>query len=100
MLDEKRFSKSVPKEDLHNAILENRKKLSLTGVSDVDCFDEESISLFTEDGTLTVRGSDLHINKLSVETGEVSIEGRVDALLYSEGDAKSKGMGFFARLFR
>lgn len=100
MLDEKRFQKTLPKETLHNAILENRKKLTLSGIEDVDCFDEESITLFTDDGSLTVKGSDLHINKLSVETGEVSIEGRVDSLIYSDGESKSKGMSFFARLFR
>lgn len=100
MLDEKRFQKSAPKETLHNAILENRKKLTLSGIEDVDCFDEESITLFTDDSALCVKGSDLHLSKLSVETGEVSIEGKIDSLVYSDGEMKSKGMNFFARLFR
>lgn len=100
MLDEKRFQKTAPKETLQSVILENRKKLTLSGIEDVDCFDEESITLFTEEGSLIVKGSDLHINKLSVETGEVSIAGRVDSLVYSDGDTKSKGMSFFSRLFR
>ncbi len=101
MLDEKRFSKTAPKEVLHNLILENRKKLTLSGIEDVDSFDEESITLFTDTGTLTVKGSELHINKLSVESGEVSIEGHVDSLVYSDGESsKTRGMGFFARMFR
>ncbi len=101
MLDEKRFSKSVPKEALHNLILENRKKLTISGIEDVDSFDEDSITLFTDTGTLTIRGAALHINKLSVETGEVIIEGEIGALIYTDGDAsKTRGMGFLAKLFR
>lgn len=101
MLDEKRFSKPAPKEVLHNVILENRKKLTLSGIEDVDSFDEETIVLFTDTGSLTVKGTELHINKLSVESGEVSIEGQIDSLLYADGDSgKGHGMGFFARLFR
>lgn len=100
MLDEKRFTKTAPKEVAHNLILENRKKLTLSGIEDVDSFDEESIVLLTEGGTLSICGEGLHINKLSVETGEVSIEGHVDSLVYSDGSSgKGKG-GFLARLFR
>ena len=101
MLDEKRFTKAAPKEALHNMILENRKKLTLSGIEDVDSFDEECIILLTETGTLTVKGAVLHINRLSVETGEVLIEGEVDSLVYSDGDSgKTKGMGFLSRLLR
>lgn len=101
MLDEKRFSKPTPKEVIHNVILENRKRLTLSGIEDVDSFDEDTIVLFADGCSLTVKGSGLHINKLSVETGEVSIEGEVDSLVYSDGDtAKNRGMGFLARLFR
>ena len=101
MLDEKRFAKTAPKEVLHNVILENRKKLTLSGIEDVDSFDEACITLFTDTGMLTVKGTDLHINRLSVETGEVLIEGHVDALLYADGErGKTKGMSFLARMFR
>ena len=100
MLDEKRFSKSTQVEPVHNLILESRKKLTLSGIADVDSFDEESITLFTDTGSLCVRGEGLHIQKLSVETGEVSIEGHVDALLYTDGaTGKHKG-SFLSRLFR
>ncbi len=101
MLDEKRFTKTPPKEAMHNLILENRKKLTLSGIEDVDSFDEESISLFTDTGMLTVKGEELHINKLSVESGEVSIEGHIDSLVYSDEESgKTRGIGFLARLFR
>ncbi|MBE7024580.1 MAG: sporulation protein YabP [Ruminococcaceae bacterium] len=101
MLDEKRFTKPAPKEVIHNVILENRKRLTLSGIEDVDSFDEETIVLFADSGSLTVKGTGLHINKLSVETGEVSIEGEVDSLVYTDGESgKTRGMGFLARLFR
>lgn len=101
MIDEKRFSKSTPKEALHNLILEDRKKLTLSGIEDVDSFDEDSITLFTDTGSLTIRGTNLHINKLSVETGEVVIEGEVFSLVYADGDmAKGHGAGFLSKLFR
>ena len=79
--------------------MENRKKLTLSGIEDVDCFDEDSITLFTDTGTLTIRGAQLHINKLSVESGEVTIEGEIDSLVYTDGDTH-KGHGFLSRLFR
>ncbi len=101
MLDEKRFTKPAPKEVIHNVIMESRKKLTLSGIEDVDSFDEETIVLFTDTGSLTVKGEDLHINRLSVESGEVLIEGHIDSLIYADGDGgKTRGMGFFSRLFR
>ena len=51
----------------HNAILENRQRLQLSGVTDVDSFDEDEIRLFTQLGELTIKGKDLHINEISVE---------------------------------
>lgn len=100
MLDEKRFTKTAPQAPVHNLILESRKKLTLSGIEDVDSFDEESIVLLTDTGTLSIRGEGLHINKLSVETGEVSIEGHVDSLVYSDGRGGKEKGGFLARLFR
>ena len=58
----------------HNAILENRQRLQLSGVTDVDSFDEDEIRLFTQLGELTIKGKDLHINEISVESGDVSVE--------------------------
>ena len=56
----------------HNAILENRQRLQLSGVTDVDSFDEDEIRLFTQLGELTIKGKDLHINEISVESGDRS----------------------------
>lgn len=83
----------------HNVILENRKKLSVSGVKDVENFDEENVCLLTECGKLTVKGSLLHVNKLSLETGEVTVEGNVDALSYSTEEGKREGESILRRMF-
>ena len=82
----------------HNCILEDRKKLSVSGVNDVPSFDEESIVAMTDYGELTIRGEKLHITKLSLEVGELTIEGSINCLQYSEVIEKSGG--FLSRVFR
>ncbi len=93
MADEKRIS-SMP----HNLVLEDRRMLTVSGVSDVDSFDEETVVVFTDLGELTVRGTNLHINRLSVEVGELTVEGDIAALIYS--DEAPKSGGFFSKVFR
>ena len=100
MIDEKRFSKATAKEITQNIILENRRKLSVSGVEDVDSFDEDSVVLFTQAGTLNIKGTDLHINKLSVETGEVSVEGEIASLTYTDDEHGAHSSGFLAKLFK
>ena len=78
----------------HNAILENRQRLQLSGVTDVDSFDEDEIRLFTQLGELTIKGKDLHINEISVESGDVSVEG-----VYGEKDRKKK-LSAIGKIFR
>ena len=83
----------------HNVIMENRERLNVSGVNDVDSFDEEAVVLFTDMGELTVKGSDLQIQKFSVDTGELTVSGKIYALAYSE-DVYQKGQGFFGKLFK
>ena len=78
--------------------LENRKNMTITGVSDVDSFDEQAVVAYTDLGELTVKGRNLHINKLSVETGELSLEGEIVSMSYTENQASSGG--FLSKLFR
>jgi sporulation protein YabP len=68
-------------------------------VSDVDSFDEEAVVLFTELGELTVRGTSLHMNKFSIDSGEVNIEGDIESIAYRDEAPRSSG-GFLGRLFK
>lgn len=73
---------------VQNLILENREKLTISGVIDVLSFDDQIVILETELGMLTIKGEDLRINKLSIDTQEVIIEGSILGLNYSEKDNK------------
>ena len=85
---------------LHNVILENKEKLSVSGVTDVDTFNEQKITLLTEDDTLVIEGEDLHIIKLDVSNGELIIEGLIDSLEYlGNGDSRSE-KGFFRKILK
>ena len=82
----------------HRVVLEDREHLTISGVEEVERFDENTIVMNTCKGTLVVRGEDLHIEKLSLDGGDLKVEGSVDSLTY-EDDGGERG-GFLARLFR
>ncbi len=82
-----------------NVTLQGRARITVTGVSDVDSFDEHTVVLYTSLGILTIKGGDLHINKLNVETGDLCIEGEIDSLAYSQQQAAKSG-GLMAKLFK
>lgn len=86
----------------HKLIINNRKSGMVTGVLDVLSFDLNEILLETEQGMLMIKGNDLHVNRLSVEKGEVELSGNIDSAVYSNvNHAPSvSGDGFFARLFK
>ena len=99
-MEEKKTTRQIKSETVHNLILENRKKLSVSGIADVESFNEEEIVLATiSHGVLVIKGSELHINKLSVDSGDVSITGEVCAMDYVDRTPKSRG-GFIAKLLR
>lgn len=81
----------------HMLTLDNRKNLSLSGVLDVQGFDEETVNIVTTMGVLIVKGSALHISKLSLETSEVVVDGEIASLHYLAGSEKKSLM---ARLFK
>ena len=85
---------------LQNIILENREKLSISGVLDVLSFDDQIVILETQLGLLTVKGENLRINKLSLDTEEVIIDGEIYNLGYSEKDSTKKSGGIFNKIFR
>ena len=85
----------------HKVLLNNRKMVNFSGVVDVLSFDVAEILLETEQGMLLIKGNDLHVNRLSLEKGEVDIEGRIDSLAYSEvKDYGKQAESFFGRLFK
>lgn len=79
----------------HKLVLDGRSKLSMTGVTEVVSFDDASVILRTDLGTLAVHGSELQLKTLSTEGGQVAVEGHVAALVYEE--PRQKG-GWFSRL--
>lgn len=81
----------------NNLILESRAHLSVTGVTDVESFDENAVSMETSEGMLTVRGSGLHVEKLNLENGELALAGEISSLEY-EDRASARG-GLLAKLF-
>jgi len=93
MPDDKRVFKMA-----HNIIMESRKNLTISGVMDIDSFDEENVIIFTELGELTIRGQSLHINKIDVDVGDLSMEGEIESLSYTEN--RSQKGGFLSKLFK
>ena len=84
---------------LHRLVLSDRHTGSVTGVNDVVSFDENEIVL--DMGLLTVRGKELHVKRLTLEKGELDLEGQVDSLNYSSNAAlKRSGDSFLNRLFK
>ena len=84
-------------EQPHKLTLDERRRLMLTGVTDVESFDEEMVVLHTVKGTLVVRGTGLQLQLLSLEGGQVHVEGTVNSMIYE--DHAAGGSSFFSRLF-
>ena len=85
----------------HKLVVSNRKTSMVTGVLDVLSFDLNEILLETEQGLLMVKGTDLHVNRLSVEKGEVDLEGNIDSIAYSNvSPSGAQKENFFAKLFK
>ena len=85
----------------HKFALNNRKDCTISGVQDVLSFDVNEILLETDLGMLMIRGTGLHVTHLTLEKGEVEIDGKVDSFTYSENGMSSGGENsFFAKLFK
>ena len=80
-----------------NIILENRKKLNISGVCEVLSFDDETVTLKTSVGNLTIKGERLRISNFNTETGDLTAEGRIIAIVYT---SEEKSGGFLSKLFR
>ena len=81
----------------HTVILEGREKLSISGVVDVQSFDEDQVLLETVRGMLVVRGQGLHVERLQLEAGELIVEGEIGLIEYD--DSVQPRSSWFKRLF-
>ena len=85
----------------HRVAMNNRRNCAIGGVNDVLSFDIHEILLETEQGMLMVKGTDLHVNRLSVEKGEVDLSGNIDSIAYSSvSQAGGQSDNFFSKLFK
>lgn len=86
---------------IQNTFLENREKLNISGVKDVLSFDDQMVIVETELGLLTIKGENLRINKLNIDIAEVTIEGTINSLTYSDVDSISKkGSNLLGKIFK
>ena len=85
---------------IQNLILENRGKLSISGVLDVLSFDDQVVVLETALGLLTVKGENIRINKLSIDTSEVIVEGDISYLAYSDKDNEKVKGSLISKIFK
>lgn len=83
---------------VQNVIMENRKRLNISGVKDTTSFDDETVLLETILGRMTIKGENLHIESFNAQTGDLVVNGIIHAVVYMS-DAKSSG-GFLSRVFR
>ncbi len=84
----------------HKLMLTDRRTCTVSGVNDVLSFDVNEILLETEQGMLMIKGNELHVSRLSLDKGEVDVDGRIDSFTYSEGNGYGKGESLLARLFK
>ena len=85
---------------VQNLILENRGKLSISGVLDVLSFDDQVIIVETELGLLTIKGENLRITKLSIDTSEVIVEGNISYLSYSNKEVDKNKSSIISKIFK
>lgn len=83
-----------------NIIMENREKISVTGVIDIHSFDDELVLAQTDLGILTIKGDDLKMNKLNLDNNELIIEGKIIAVAYSDINNTNKKTGIMNKLFK
>jgi sporulation protein YabP len=80
--------------------MEQRTGLKITGVVNLDSFDEDMVLIDTEEGVMNIKGSGLHVSRLTLEKGEADIDGKVDSIVYlNKNSAKKKGEGLIKHLF-
>lgn len=100
MMNEERKVNNLKTGTIQNLILESREKLNVSGAIDVLSFDDQIIIIQTNLGLLTIKGEDLRINKLNIDSEEVIIEGNIISLMYSDKNVDKKEAGFISKIFK
>ncbi len=85
---------------VQNLVLENREKLNISGVLDVLSFDDQVVVIETELGLLNIKGDNIRINKLNIDTSEILIEGDIYSLNYSDKNPDKKGTSLIGKIFK
>lgn len=86
---------------IQNLLLESREKLTVSGVSDVLSFDDQIVIVETELGLLTIKGEDLKINKLNIDTSDFILNGKISSLTYSDGGFEgNKNSNILSKIFK
>ncbi len=98
--ERKNINMNVNTNIIQNLVLENRKKLSISGVNDVLSFDDQVVMVDTELGLLTVKGENIRINKLSLDTAEVIVEGEISSLSYSQNKQEKNTGTLLSKIFK
>ena len=97
---EERKSTTINQNIVQNIVLENREKLNVSGVNDVLSFDDQVVMIDTELGLLTVKGENIRINKLSIDTSEVIVEGDIASLTYSDKNTEKTKGSIMSKIFK
>ena len=100
-MDTRQSPKTASKTDIiQNIIMENRKKISVSGVEDIESFNAQQIILYTCCGVVIIEGHNMHISKLSIDNGETAITGDIDSIVYHDSYGKKGKSGLLSRLLR
>ena len=82
----------------HSIHVDNRMRISITGVMDVVNFNEQDVLLLTEGGPLNITGNNLHLSRLNLEDGQICVEGDLTSLEYESEETEKRGL--FGRVLR
>lgn len=97
-MDDKKQSKIIRADLPHNIIMENRSKISISGVENAESYNETEIILHTSKGILVIRGEAMNLSKLNLDSGEITVNGRITVIEYVE--PKQSGGSLLSRLFK
>lgn len=97
-MDEKKQLRPIKADLPHNIIMENRSKISVSGVENAESYNESEVILHTSKGILIIRGEAMSLSKLNLDSGEITVNGRITDLEYSE--PKQSGGSLFSKLFK